>query len=99
DLPPQKRARFLSSSSTDFSAPPHVFEIGESSHKTHLERHEEKIETILNHLDEIPFERIEHMKDKTEGLGNGRDLYFRDTHRGYPDSPLIRYEESSGQDP
>ncbi|GJZ40869.1 hypothetical protein Tco_0587755 [Tanacetum coccineum] len=51
-LPPQKRARFLSSSS-DFSAPPQVFEIGESSHKTHLERHEEQIKTILNHLDEL----------------------------------------------
>ncbi|GJV25311.1 hypothetical protein Tco_1378006 [Tanacetum coccineum] len=49
-----------------------VFEIGESSHKTHLERHEEQIETILNHLDELPLERIEHMEDKIEGLGNGR---------------------------
>ncbi|GJT78583.1 hypothetical protein Tco_1045308 [Tanacetum coccineum] len=68
-LPPSpKRARFLSSFSTDFSAPPHVFEIGESSHKTHLERHEEQIETILNHLDELPLERIEHMEDKIEGL-------------------------------
>ncbi|GJS02218.1 hypothetical protein Tco_0318726 [Tanacetum coccineum] len=67
-LPPQKRARFLSSSSTDFSAPPHVFEIRESSYKTHLERHEEQIETILNHLDELPFERIEHMEDMIEGL-------------------------------
>ncbi|GJU05419.1 hypothetical protein Tco_1121849 [Tanacetum coccineum] len=35
-LPPHKRARFLSSSS-NFSAPPQVFEIGESSHKMHLE--------------------------------------------------------------
>ncbi|GKC54973.1 hypothetical protein Tco_1077718 [Tanacetum coccineum] len=52
-LPPQKQARFLSSSS-DFSAPPQVFETGESSHKTHLERHEEQIEIILNHLDELP---------------------------------------------
>ncbi|GKA59453.1 putative reverse transcriptase domain-containing protein [Tanacetum coccineum] len=67
-LPPQKRACFLSSFSTDISAPPHVFEIGESSHKTHLERHEEQIETILNHLDELPLERIEHMEDKIEGL-------------------------------
>ncbi|GJU88074.1 retrotransposon protein, putative, ty1-copia subclass, partial [Tanacetum coccineum] len=49
-----------------------LFEIGESSHKTHLERHEEQIETILNHLDELPLERIEHMEDKIEGLGNGR---------------------------
>ncbi|GJZ93246.1 hypothetical protein Tco_0665311 [Tanacetum coccineum] len=40
-MPPQKRARFLSSSSTDSSAPLYVFEIGESSHVTHLERHEE----------------------------------------------------------
>ncbi|GKA45212.1 hypothetical protein Tco_0738008 [Tanacetum coccineum] len=90
-FPPQKRARSLSSSSTDFSTPPQVFEIRESSYKTHLERHEEQIETII--------ERIEHMEDKTEGLGNGQDFYFRDTHRGYPDSTLIRYEESSGQDP
>ncbi|GJW62193.1 hypothetical protein Tco_0111528 [Tanacetum coccineum] len=67
-LPPQKRARFLSSSSTDSSALPQVFEIGESSHKTHLERHEEQIKTILNHLDELPLERIEHMEDKIEGL-------------------------------
>ncbi|GJT77987.1 hypothetical protein Tco_1044712 [Tanacetum coccineum] len=37
-----------------------------------LEHHEEQIETILNHLDELPLERIEHMEDKIEGLGNGR---------------------------
>ncbi|GKF62551.1 hypothetical protein Tco_0182605, partial [Tanacetum coccineum] len=67
-LPPQKRARFLSPSSTDFSTPPQVFEIGESSHKTPLERHEEQIKTILNHLDELPLERIEHIEDKVEGL-------------------------------
>ncbi|GJV86301.1 hypothetical protein Tco_1530239 [Tanacetum coccineum] len=71
-LPPQKQARFLSSSSTDFSALPYVFEMGESSHKTRLERHEEQIETILNRLDELPLKRIEHMEDKIEGLGNGR---------------------------
>ncbi|GKF56175.1 hypothetical protein Tco_0166515, partial [Tanacetum coccineum] len=70
-FPPQKQARFLSSSSTDSSALPQVFEIGESSHKTHLERHEEPIKTILNHLDELPLERIEHMEDKIKGLGNG----------------------------
>ncbi|GJX70236.1 hypothetical protein Tco_0307407 [Tanacetum coccineum] len=54
-----------------------VFEMGESSHKTHLERHEEQIETILNHLDELPLERIEHMEDKIEGLGNGRKEQIR----------------------
>ncbi|GJY64262.1 hypothetical protein Tco_0465722 [Tanacetum coccineum] len=38
------------------------------SHKTHLECHEEQIETILNHLDELPLERIENMEDKIKGL-------------------------------
>ncbi|GJW02515.1 hypothetical protein Tco_1561371 [Tanacetum coccineum] len=59
-------------------APPTVFEIGESSYKTSLERHEEQIETILNHLDELPLERIEHMENKIEGLGNGRVIIQRD---------------------
>ncbi|GKC99040.1 hypothetical protein Tco_1169315 [Tanacetum coccineum] len=68
-LTPKKRARSQSSSFT--SALPQVFEIGESSHKTHLERHEEQIKTILNHLDELPLERIKHIEDKIEGLGNG----------------------------
>ncbi|GJV13006.1 hypothetical protein Tco_1354547 [Tanacetum coccineum] len=76
-LSPQKRARFLSSSS-DFSAIPQLFKIGESSHKTSLEYHEEQIETILNHLDEVPLERIEHMEDKIEGLGNGQVIIQRD---------------------
>ncbi|GJV94637.1 hypothetical protein Tco_1546214 [Tanacetum coccineum] len=55
-----------------------VFKIGESSHKTHLECHEEQIKTILNHLDELPLERIEHMEDKIKGLGNGRVIIQRD---------------------
>ncbi|GKF09818.1 hypothetical protein Tco_0044042, partial [Tanacetum coccineum] len=74
----KKRARFLSSSSTNPYAPPQVFEIRESSHKTSLVRHEEQIETILNHLDELPLERIEHMEDKIEGLGNGRVIIQQD---------------------
>ncbi|GJW21921.1 hypothetical protein Tco_0032543 [Tanacetum coccineum] len=48
--------------------PSPVFEIGEHSHKMSLERHEEQIETILNHLDELLFERIERMDDKIKGL-------------------------------
>ncbi|GJR89620.1 hypothetical protein Tco_0213631 [Tanacetum coccineum] len=54
-----------------------VFEIRDSSHNTHLKRHEEHIETILNHLDKLPLERIENMKDKIEGLGNGRREQIR----------------------
>ncbi|GJR79226.1 hypothetical protein Tco_0150011 [Tanacetum coccineum] len=95
--------------------PSSVFKMGESSHMTRLERHEEQIETILNHLDELPLERIEDtMGNKIEVhyseianngmidemfLARGQDSTYRDTHRGYPYSPPIRYEESSGQDP
>ncbi|GJZ32802.1 reverse transcriptase domain-containing protein, partial [Tanacetum coccineum] len=77
-VPPHKRAYFLSSSSTDSSALPHVFEIGESSYVTRLERHEEQIKTVLNHLDKLPLERIKHMEDNIEGLGNGRVIIQRD---------------------
>ncbi|GJX53588.1 hypothetical protein Tco_0281957 [Tanacetum coccineum] len=46
--------------------------MGESSRKTSLEHHEEQIEEILNHLDELSLGRIEHIEDKIEGLGKGR---------------------------
>ncbi|GKD24882.1 hypothetical protein Tco_1231096 [Tanacetum coccineum] len=49
-----------------------VFETRESSYVTRLERHEEQIDAIMNHLDNLPLEHIEHMEDKIEGLGNGR---------------------------
>ncbi|GJU30074.1 hypothetical protein Tco_1173663 [Tanacetum coccineum] len=75
-LPPKKRGRDRSSSST--SALPQVFEMGESSRKTSLERHEEQIEEILNHLDELSLDRIEHMEDKIEGLGKGRVIIQQD---------------------
>ncbi|GKC66865.1 hypothetical protein Tco_1099463 [Tanacetum coccineum] len=48
--------------------------MGESSHKTSLERHEEQIEEILNHLDELSLDRIEQMEDKIKGLGKGRQV-------------------------
>ncbi|GJR26163.1 hypothetical protein Tco_1102395 [Tanacetum coccineum] len=48
------------------------FKIGESSQKTSLERHEEQIETILNHLHELLLERIEQVEENIEGLVNGR---------------------------
>nr|GEU29215.1 hypothetical protein [Tanacetum cinerariifolium]GEV79212.1 hypothetical protein [Tanacetum cinerariifolium] len=60
-LTSRKRARSRSSSST--SALPQVLKIGESSHKISLERHEEQIETILNHLDELPLEHIEQVEE------------------------------------
>ncbi|GJX87897.1 hypothetical protein Tco_0339911 [Tanacetum coccineum] len=58
-------------------APPTVLPPSIISHKTSLERHKEQIETILNHLDELPLERIEYMEDKIEGLGNGRKEQIR----------------------
>ncbi|GJR07640.1 hypothetical protein Tco_0790292 [Tanacetum coccineum] len=42
------------------------------SHKISLERHKEQIEEILNHLDDLSLDRIDHMEDKIEGLGKGR---------------------------
>ncbi|GKD44654.1 hypothetical protein Tco_1269299 [Tanacetum coccineum] len=68
-LPSKKRDRDRSSSST--FALPQEFEIGESSHKTSLERHEEQIVETLNHLDELSLDHIEHMEDKIKGLGKG----------------------------
>nr|GEV66743.1 putative reverse transcriptase domain-containing protein [Tanacetum cinerariifolium] len=65
-LPPKKRGRERSSSST--SALPQAFEIGESSYRTSLEHHEEQIKEILNHLDELSLDHIEHMEDKIEAL-------------------------------
>ncbi|GJT23206.1 hypothetical protein Tco_0893143 [Tanacetum coccineum] len=80
-LPPQKRACFLSSSSTNPSALPQVFEIRENYHgapNTSYARHEEHIETILNHLDELPPERIEQVEENIEGLVNGRVIIQQD---------------------
>ncbi|GJY20073.1 hypothetical protein Tco_0392639 [Tanacetum coccineum] len=75
-LPPKKRGRDRSSSTT--SALPQEFEIGESSRKTSLERHDEQIKEILNHLDELSLDHIEHIEDKIEGLGNGRVIIQQD---------------------
>ncbi|GJZ91091.1 hypothetical protein Tco_0663018 [Tanacetum coccineum] len=73
-LSPKKHNR--SSSST--SALPRDFEMGESSRKTSVERHEEQIKEILNHLDELSLDRIEHIEDNIEGLGKGRVIIQKD---------------------
>ncbi|GJR39076.1 hypothetical protein Tco_1214760 [Tanacetum coccineum] len=52
--------------------------MGEISRKTSLERHEEQIEEILNHLDELSLDRIKHTKDKIEGLGKGQVIIQQD---------------------
>ncbi|GJU74958.1 reverse transcriptase domain-containing protein [Tanacetum coccineum] len=68
--------------------------IGENYHgalDTSYARHEEQIETILNHLDELPLERIEHMEDKIEGLGIGR----KEKIRHYDEIVLARVRTST----
>ncbi|GKB49644.1 hypothetical protein Tco_0900397 [Tanacetum coccineum] len=64
---------------------------GESSRKTSLERHEEQIEEILNHLDEFSLDRIEHIEDKIEGLGKGRVIIQQDFDN--LEAELIRHQE------
>ncbi|GKE19531.1 hypothetical protein Tco_1427108 [Tanacetum coccineum] len=75
-LSPKKQGHNQSFSST--SALPQDFEMGESSRKTSLERHEEQIEEILNHLDELSLDRLEHIENKIEGLGKGRVIIQQD---------------------
>nr|GEV77748.1 hypothetical protein [Tanacetum cinerariifolium] len=71
-LPHMKHGLDRSSSST--STLPQEFEIGESSCKTSLECHEEQIEEIMNHLDELSFAHIENI----EGLGKDRVIIQED---------------------
>nr|GEU65022.1 hypothetical protein [Tanacetum cinerariifolium] len=75
-LPPKKHGHNRSSSSTPTF--PQEFEIGESSRNSSLERHEEHIEEILNHLDELSLDRIENMEDNIEGLRKGRVIIQQD---------------------
>ncbi|GJX89421.1 hypothetical protein Tco_0341435 [Tanacetum coccineum] len=82
-LPLKKRGHDRSSSFT--SALPHEFKIGESSCKTSLERHEEQIEEILNHLDELslywgpPFQK----KFFFLGWGRGHPIEGRQDRRSW----------------
>nr|GFB34312.1 hypothetical protein [Tanacetum cinerariifolium] len=44
--------------------------MGEGSHDSTLEQHEKQIEEILNHLDELPLDRIERIEDDVKGLAS-----------------------------
>ncbi|GJX15231.1 hypothetical protein Tco_0206989 [Tanacetum coccineum] len=76
-LPPNKRG----CSSLSNSALPQDLEIGESSRKTSLESHEEQIEEILNHLDELSLDRIEYIEDKIKGIKKGRKKHMGNNHK------------------
>ncbi|GJU03918.1 hypothetical protein Tco_1114256 [Tanacetum coccineum] len=58
--------------------PPTIVPPSSISRKSSLERHEEQIKEILNHLDELSLDRIEHIEDKIKGLGNGRVIIQQD---------------------
>nr|GEV29179.1 transposase, MuDR, MULE transposase domain protein [Tanacetum cinerariifolium] len=94
-FPPKKQGRDRSSSSTPTL--PQEFKIGESSCKISLKRHEEQIEEILNHLDELSLDRIENMEDNIEGLGKGSEgavgliRWFEHTKSVFSRSNSIEY--------
>ncbi|GKF80448.1 hypothetical protein Tco_0239050 [Tanacetum coccineum] len=48
--------------SSSTSTQPQAFEIGESSQKSTIERHEEQIQDILNSLDAISIEHFKHIE-------------------------------------
>nr|GEY35551.1 hypothetical protein [Tanacetum cinerariifolium] len=73
-VPASSRKTYSSSSNNLFG----LVLIGESSRKTGLERYEEQIEEIMNHLDEISLNRIENIEDNIEGLGKGQVIIQQD---------------------
>nr|GEW82527.1 hypothetical protein [Tanacetum cinerariifolium] len=75
-LSTKKQGHDQSSSST--STLPQIFETRESSRKTSLERHEEQIKGIQNHIDKHSLDRIEHIENKIECLGQGRVIIQQD---------------------
>ncbi|GJR26044.1 hypothetical protein Tco_1102276 [Tanacetum coccineum] len=74
-LSPKKQGHNQSFSST--FALPQEFEMGESSYKTSLERHEEQIEEILNHLDELthlPENEQHRRQNRRKQMGNNNKI-------------------------
>nr|GEV04972.1 reverse transcriptase domain-containing protein [Tanacetum cinerariifolium] len=69
------------------------YEIGESSHDSTLEQHGKQIKEILNHLDELPLDRIERIEDDVEGLGKGRVIIQQDY-----DQIRVEFQKSRSQE-
>ncbi|GJV16893.1 putative reverse transcriptase domain-containing protein [Tanacetum coccineum] len=68
----------LTKSSSPTPSQSQAFEIGETSQKPTIERHEEKIQDILNSLDALPIERIENIENGIEVLRKGRIIIQQD---------------------
>ncbi|GJV54211.1 hypothetical protein Tco_1449952 [Tanacetum coccineum] len=58
--------------------PTKYLEIGETSRKSAIKRHEEQIQGIQGYLEEIPPERFEQIENGIEGLGKGTIIIQRD---------------------
>nr|GEW06104.1 reverse transcriptase domain-containing protein [Tanacetum cinerariifolium] len=52
--------------------------MGESLYDSTLKQHGKQIKEILNHLDELPIDRIERIEDDVEALGKGRVIIQQD---------------------
>ncbi|GKD84368.1 hypothetical protein Tco_1355522, partial [Tanacetum coccineum] len=57
---------------------PQALEIGETSRKSAIKRHEEQIQGIQCYLEEIPPEHFEQIENGIEGLGKGTIIIQRD---------------------
>nr|GEW74136.1 hypothetical protein [Tanacetum cinerariifolium] len=68
------------------------YETRESSHDSTLEQYENQIEEILNHLDELPLDRIERIEDVVEGLDKGRVIIQQDY-----DQMRVEFQKSHSQ--
>nr|GEX16521.1 retrotransposable element Tf2 [Tanacetum cinerariifolium] len=68
------------------------YKMGESSHDSTLEQHGKQIEEILNHLDELPLDRIERIEEDVEGLGKGRVIIQQDY-----DQMRVEFQKSRSQ--
>nr|GEZ75629.1 hypothetical protein [Tanacetum cinerariifolium] len=68
------------------------YEMGESSHDSTLEQHRKQIKEILNHVDELPLDRIEQIEDHVEGLGRGRVIIQQDY-----DQMRVEFQKSRSQ--
>nr|GEU44837.1 reverse transcriptase domain-containing protein [Tanacetum cinerariifolium] len=68
------------------------YEMGESSHDSTLEQHKKQIEEILNHLYELPLDRIERIKDDVEGLYKGRIIIQQEF-----DQMRVEFQKSRSQ--
>ncbi|GJU35683.1 reverse transcriptase domain-containing protein [Tanacetum coccineum] len=74
-IPPKTQEFFLPEGllspmqlSSSTPSQPQTLEIGETSRKSAIKRHEEQIQGIQCYLEEIPHERFEHIENSIEGL-------------------------------